>query len=129
MIGEDPLLLMAMDAFKEQARAINARGERLDDGCVFAFFDRTEPPGINLATADLQAQTGLPQDEARRRIDEQVHEATARGQVFALGTMLPPETLIAILRNGARDAVIRGHMDRLAEWLAAPVPPKHFGVS
>ncbi len=126
MIDHDPLLLMAMDAFKEQARAMNARGERLDDGCVFAFFDGRNPPGINLATAELQAKTGLPQDEARRRVDEQVQETTARGQVFALGTMLPPEALMIILRNGARDAVIRGHLDRLAEWLAAPVPPKHF---
>jgi hypothetical protein len=126
MIGHDPLLQIAMDAFKQQARAINARGERLDDSCVFAFFDGRNPPGINLATAELQAQTGLPQGEARRRVDQQVQEATARGQLFALGTMLPPETLISILRNGARDEVIRGHLDRLAEWLAAPVPPKHY---
>jgi len=120
----DALLKLAIDAVPAPLSKLTERGVAFSNR-VYAFFNGAIPPGIGVATTQMES-TGLPRAEARRAIEELIAQAEAEDRVYGLGSMLPPDDLMNLLHSSTRDDATHKTLDRLTAALAQPVPPSHL---
>jgi hypothetical protein len=124
VVTREALLKLATDALPDQLAKLAARGVARSNR-VYAFFNGAIPPGIGVATAQMES-TGLSRIEARRTVEGLIAQAETRAECFALGSMLPPEDLMNLLHSSTRDPAIHQALDRLTAALAKAVPPDHI---
>jgi hypothetical protein len=124
VVTRDALLKLAIDALPEQLAKLTSRGVALSNR-VYAFFNGATPPGIGVATGQMES-TGLSRVEARRAVEGLIAQAETRVECFAVGSMLPPEDLMNLLHSATRDQATHVALDRLSGALAQAVPPSHL---
>lgn len=97
-------------------------------GCVFAFFNGEVPPGINVAAANLQDESGISQPEARIATGQLAKQAMARGETFAVGVIIHDSKLLELLASvvEVKDAV--DPLQGLRLWLQKPRPACHIRI-
>ncbi len=99
-------------------------GEPNIGGRVFAFFNGEVAPGINVAAANLQRESGISQAQARLAVGELVNQARASGETFAVGVVIPESDLLALLGS----VISSQDTDPLADvrvWLQNPRPTNY----
>src|SRR5258708_33071319 len=102
VVTMDALLKLAIDAVPAPLSKLTERGVAFSNR-VYAFFNGAIPPGIGVATTQMES-TGLPRAEARRAIDQLIAQAEAANRVYGLGSSLPPEDLMNLPHPPTRTA-------------------------
>src|SRR5258708_33858853 len=93
VVTMDALLKLAIDAVPAPLSKLTERGVAFSNR-VYAFFNGAIPPGIGVATTQMES-TGLPRAEARRAIDELIAHAEAKNRDYGLGAIVLPDVCMS----------------------------------
>src|SRR5258708_13343764 len=105
------LLKLAIDAVPAPLSKLTERRVAFSNR-VYAFFNGAIPPGIGVATTQMES-TGLPRAEARRAIHELIAQAEAENRAYGLGSTLPPDDLLNLPHSPTPDTATPNHLHRL----------------
>jgi hypothetical protein len=122
----EAFLVLARRALPEQVGRLYERGLSPDDH-VFAFFNATLPPGLAVATNQMQV-LGFDAVSARAEVVRRGEAAQSIGQLFATGGMFSPDALIGVLMSSAADESVRRDLARLVQWLRKAGSPNTVRV-
>lgn len=97
-------------------------------GRVFVFLNGEVPPGINVAAANLQDESGISQPEARVAIGQLAKQATESGETFAVGLIIHDFKLLELLASVVEMKDALDPLQGLRLWLQKPRPASHVRI-